>query len=101
MKHPTHEDWMAYLYEELPRPARKPLEAHLADCPACAANVRQWQQTQHALDQWRLPLPGPAHAGGAGASRTLVRWAMAALFIFGTGFALARWTAPTPPALDS
>ena len=84
MKHPSPEEWMDYIYGELPKPQRADLAAHLKSCPSCAAQVARWGEVQERLDEWQLPetkqswrIPAP------------VKWAMAAAFLIaalGIGF---------------
>ncbi len=35
MNHPTREEWMSYLYDELTAEEHSGLAAHLAVCPEC------------------------------------------------------------------
>ena len=88
MKHPAQEEWMDFLYGELPKAQRADLAAHLKSCPSCAAQVARWGAVQEQLDDWQLPetrrswrIPAP------------VRWAMAAAFLIaalGIGFGAGR-----------
>jgi hypothetical protein len=76
MTHPTREDWMSYIYDELPLESRSAIQAHLDLCPACREQVEKWQRVSGSLDQYRLPRrkqPLP-HAG-------IIRWAAAAAFV--------------------
>ncbi|HKQ37003.1 MAG TPA: zf-HC2 domain-containing protein [Verrucomicrobiae bacterium] len=89
MKHPTPEQWMDYIYGELPKSQRADLAAHLKSCPSCAAQVARWGAVQSRLDDWQLPettkrswrIPAPA------------KWAIAAAFMIaavGLGFGAGR-----------
>lgn len=60
MKHPTPEEWLAYLYDDLPdAPERRRAEAeeHLAACPECRQQVAQWRATLGLLDEDRAWTP--------------------------------------------
>lgn len=88
MKHPPQEQWMDYIYGELPKPQRANLEAHLKSCPACAAQVARWGAVQGRLDEWKLP-----EAKRMRWMPAVVKWAMAAAFIMaalGAGFGAGR-----------
>lgn len=89
MKHPTQEQWMDYIYGELPKPQRADLAAHLKSCPSCATQVARWGGVQERLDEWKLP-ENTKHAWRIAAP---VRWAMAAAFLIaalGVGFGAGR-----------
>jgi anti-sigma factor RsiW len=90
MKHPAQEEWMDYLYEEVPANDRARLSAHLASCPECRTQLQGWQKTMTRLDTWK-----PARQN-APVFRwfPVVRWAAAALIMMTFGFALSRMTAP-------
>jgi anti-sigma factor ChrR (cupin superfamily) len=88
MKHPSQEQWMDYLYGELPKSQRADLAAHLKLCPSCAAQVARWGAVQDRLDEWKLPEAKPAWRYAAG-----VKWAIAAAFMIaalGIGFGAGR-----------
>ena len=79
MTHPTREDWMSYVYDELPLESRSPMHAHLNSCPACREEVETWQRASRSLDGFRLPRrPKPLRKAA------FIRWAVAAAFV---GFA--------------
>jgi hypothetical protein len=97
MNHPKSEDWMSYLYDELPPDRRRELDRHAADCPECHAQLEVWRGTAGELDRWVLPV---RHAGVARTWR-YARWAAAAALMIGLGFALARLTSPPATALGT
>jgi hypothetical protein len=76
MKHPTQEEWMSYLYDELSAKPRTSLESHLAACVECRAQLQVWQGAAREMNQWRMParrrLARPT---------TFLRWAAAAAVI--------------------
>ena len=88
MKHPAREEWMDYLYGELPKPQRADLAAHLKSCPSCAAQVARWGAVQSRLDDWQLPdTKRPRRQFAA------FKWAIAAAFMIaalGIGFGVGR-----------
>jgi hypothetical protein len=90
MNHPTREEWMAYLYDELTAEEHSSLAAHLAVCPDCKMRVNDWRWTRKNLDAWQLPT---RHAR-VPVQRPLVRWAAAAALILGIGFGVGRFATP-------
>ncbi len=104
--HPDPAEWMAFLYRETPSARRRELDAHLASCPACAAQVTAWRGSQSALDGWELPparhwrrawTPQPGARSVRAVARLglpLLRWAAAAALVLALGFGLGRRTAP-------
>ncbi|MBI2948731.1 MAG: zf-HC2 domain-containing protein [Verrucomicrobia bacterium] len=90
MNHPTREEWLSYLYDELPGATKAELVQHLDSCPACRKSVSEWQSAMGSLDRWKLPtrsLPlfflQPA-----------LKWAVAAVFAVGLGYGFGRFSAP-------
>jgi hypothetical protein len=94
MKHPSHEQWMDYLYAETPTEARAELDRHLEVCPDCQANVAEFRSSMQALDEWKLPEAPPQSK--ALPARRHWHWAAAAVLVLGVGFGLGRWAAPPP-----
>jgi len=86
MKHPSDEEWMDYLYEELTEQRAQDLKAHLAVCSDCSRKVGAWQETRGALNQWKLPEPVPARAH----QLPWMRIAAAAAIILAVGFGWGR-----------
>ena len=92
MNHPNQEEWMSYLYDELPPAQRESLTSHLNACPDCQTAVRQWRGVMRELDAGELPLRArPVAQWG-----TLVKWGIAAMLMLGLGFGLGRSLAPAP-----
>lgn len=89
LNHPPREEWMEYLYRELDPARQRALEAHLGDCRECQEALAAWQRAGTALDAWELPPAIPAARPG----RFPVRWAIAALFVFGLGYIAAQLSA--------
>jgi hypothetical protein len=80
MKHPAQEQWMAYLYGELPVAEKEGMSAHLAQCAECAVNVRQWRSVMNSLDDWKLPTTAKRPS-----SQPMMKWGIAAALILGLG----------------
>ena len=55
MSHPSREEWMAFLYEDLPPTEKAQLGDQLNECDACRSRFDRWRQTMGALDKWPLP----------------------------------------------
>jgi hypothetical protein len=97
LNHPTREEWVALLYGEAPTKSRPALNAHLQTCPACQAQVDAWRRTMKHLDAWSLSKQSPA----ARAAWPALKWGIAALLVLGLGFGAGRFSAPTPPSLET
>jgi hypothetical protein len=78
MDHPTHEQWMDYLYREADPETRRRLAAHLEECGECTELVRGWQAAMGLLDEWRIPADRPV---GAQPLQLMVRAAAALLLV--------------------
>jgi anti-sigma factor RsiW len=90
MNHPTREEWMSYLYDELTPEEHSSLAAHLAVCPDCKSRVGDWRAARKDLDAWQLP----ARPVRVRPQRPLVRWAAAAALMIGIGFGVGRFATP-------
>src|SRR5213592_1476970 len=96
MNHPTREEWMSYLYDELTAEDHSSLTAHLAVCPDCKTRVSDWRATRTNLDAWQLP----ARPSRVPFQRPLVRWAAAAALMIGIGFGVGRFATPATADAD-
>ena len=85
MTHPTREDWMSYLYDELSPEQRSEMSAHLGACAACAGQVKAWRGAAGSLDAFKLP-----SRPSRGRAPVAVKWAMAAALVLFAGLAAAR-----------
>lgn len=90
MNHPTREEWMSYLYDELPPARHTDLQAHLGVCPECKRSVEGWRRTMSGLDAWTIGAPKRKTA----ALPIAMRWAAAAVVVLGLGFLVGRASAP-------
>lgn len=100
MKHPSREDMVSYLYDELAREPRADLERHLGQCDTCRASVAAWRRTAQQLDAFKLAAPRRR----APVWQPLTRWtlatATAAAVLLG-GFMLGRMTGVTRTDLEA
>lgn len=87
MTHPTREDWMSYLYEELDAAARAELTAHLRICPECKTALDGWRGTMNTLQAWQLP----AKSDGTIWARPFFKWGIAAALMLGIGFGFGQF----------
>jgi hypothetical protein len=90
MNHPTREEWMSYLYDELTAEEHSSLAAHLAVCPDCKTQISDWRAARTNLDAWQLP----ARPARVPLQRPLMRWAAAAALMIGIGFGAGRFATP-------
>ena len=93
MAHPSHEEWMTYLYEDLDSKSRAALDAHLDACAACRAQLAAWRAASAELDAWELPAIPQRRRGVAG----IVRVGIAAALLLAIGYCIGRLAAPPPP----
>jgi hypothetical protein len=92
MKHPNPEQWMEFLYGELPRAARKELEQHLAVCQLCAREKTEYERTMSRLGKWKLETSAPVQTQSEWLR--IGKWAAAAALLVSTGFATGRFSSP-------
>jgi hypothetical protein len=85
MSHPTREEWMAFVYEELDQNDKRPLTEHLQACPDCARQVNRWRGTMGALDGWRI-----AARPTATTRQPWIRWVAAAAVLLAAGVAIGE-----------
>jgi hypothetical protein len=90
--HPSEQEWMEYLYDEMGSPQRGALEAHVKDCPPCREKREGLRGTQQTLDQWEVVVP-PKHQL-ATTWQPVVKWAAAAVLLVSTAFATGRMSRP-------
>jgi hypothetical protein len=95
MKHLTQEEWMEFLYQELPSERRRQAAQHLEVCAECRTQVEVWRQTMQHLETWNLPEVEASQPGRSLPSRSW-KWAAAAAVILATGIAVGRTSAPQP-----
>lgn len=122
MKHPSSEEWMAYLYDDVPdapEQRRAEAEAHLAACPECRRQVAEWRATLGLLDEDRAWTPKGAPViptavgthrdeggkprsliGGWGSSCPWLPWALAAGVVISASFLAGRAWGPNRAEFD-
>lgn len=92
MKHPTDEQWMEFLYEEVSPEEARQMQGHLEVCEVCRQRTAGWQSTMKHLDQWKVEAPAQtrllASWGGGW------KWAAAACLILTSAFAAGRLSGP-------
>jgi len=93
VNHPTAEEWMTYLYNELAPERKRELHAHLAQCGDCGKQLHQWRAGMLALDDWKRPAP---RLKVLAPPATLLKWAAAAAVVLVGGFAIGRQSSNAP-----
>lgn len=91
-KHPSEQEWMEYLYDEMTSAERSAVEAHMKDCAPCREKRDGLQGTQRSLDEWRVVVPAK-HEFAKG-WQPVVKWAAAAVLVATTAFAAGRMGRP-------
>lgn len=86
MNHPEPAEWMEFVYDESTAERKQELEAHLASCPQCAAQVRDWRGSARSLDAWVLPTARSVNTWMA----PTMKWAAAAALVLLLGFWAGR-----------
>ena len=77
MTHPTREEWMSYLYDELPAPTKSALQVHLEVCAECRSEMETWTRATHRLNDWPLPKRRAKHRF----AEPVLKWAAAAAIV--------------------
>jgi len=93
MKHPSNEELIEFLYDELSPAKQTEIARHLNACDECRSQIASWDRVRGQLQTWKLPQPvtAPHRYGMAG---SVLRWAVAAAVLLSIGFGLARHNAP-------
>ncbi len=90
MNHPSKEELISFLYDEVSPKEKTALSAHFEKCAECRQQLAGWQQTRNDLTTWKV---ADAPKRSVTFAPTL-RWAMAAGFMLLVGFGLGRFQAP-------
>ncbi len=94
MAHPSREEWMEYLYDELDAKKRGSLTKHLRDCPDCLASVESWRSVMSHLDQWKLAHCREGNLRFRRVIEWVGRWAVAAVLLIGIGYTFGLLSGP-------
>jgi len=92
MNHPSREEWMSYLYDELNADQSANLKAHLHTCLDCKSKVNEWQAARSGLDEWRAP----KRRWRVLLAQRMVKWAVAAAIVLSIGVGVGRLTSAPP-----
>jgi hypothetical protein len=95
MNHPTREQWMSFLYEDIEATEKNNLTAHLDSCDACRRQIATWRGTMSNLNQWNLAAPTPRRA-----AQPWLRWAAAAAIFLTLGISIGAATRASAPPSD-
>ena len=57
MTHPTNEQLLDFLYDELDAARVDEIDAHVRDCDACRTQLASWRGVRNELGAWELPEP--------------------------------------------
>ncbi len=98
--HPTREEIVAKLYDELPPQRHSEVAAHLGQCAECHKLATEWCDTMEQMDAWKLPAPEPQQEFEREPVdfAQFFKWALAACLVVGLGFLGGRLSAPAPDA---
>ena len=88
VNHPSAEEWMGYLYNEIAPERKREMHAHLAQCGDCGKQLHQWRGGLSALDDWKMPALKPAQSRWQPV--TILKWAAAAAVVLVAGVAIGR-----------
>jgi anti-sigma factor RsiW len=100
MKHPSREEMMSYLYDELEPEPRHTLEHHLAECASCRAHLAEWRSTTRQLDAYEIAPARISQAQPQRWTRPALAAAAAVVVLF-AGFALGRSSGVSRAELES
>lgn len=101
MNHPTREELVSYLYDDLEFEARRTVERHLGQCAECRGSVAGWRGVGGRLDGYAVT---PSRLMSPPAWQPLTRWAMVAVTasaILFAGFMVGRMTGVSRAELEA
>jgi hypothetical protein len=91
-QHPTQEQWMEFIYDELDTPRKRVVQQHLNYCADCQLKKSELDRTKKSLDTWRVTVP--ARHQFQRNWMPAVKWAAAAAVLVTTAFATGRMSRP-------
>ena len=94
MKHPTEQEWMDLLYDELAPEQRSEIEAHIKKCAACAQKRASFRQTHKRLDTWQVTFAQKPRLARSNQWSPAFKWAAAAALVVSTAFATGLLAKP-------
>jgi hypothetical protein len=97
MNHPTNEEWMEFMYEELPAARQDELRQHARSCAECAKQVDAWRSTMACLDKYAIP----ARQRSAASFSSWGKWAIAAAILVLAGFITGRLSSNQSTEVES
>lgn len=100
MKHPSREEMMSYLYDELESEPRRALERHCEACAPCRAHLAEWRSTTRQLDAYAVAPSRSTQLKPQRWTRPALAAAAAAVWLF-AGFALGRTSGVSRAELES
>src|SRR5688572_6393846 len=100
MSHPSREELVGFVYQELSPEQHAGVARHVSGCGECREQVASWRDVREALATWKLDERRRPTTRQAPALSSVARWAAAAIVLLASGFALARLTAPPAPNVD-
>ena len=100
MSHPSREELVGFVYEDLAPAEHAEIERHVGACGACREQVASWRNVREALATWKLDERRRPARQETIAFPVAARWAAAAALFIASGFALARLTAPPAPDVE-
>lgn len=100
MKHPSREELMSYLYDELESAPRAALEDHLETCGDCRASLVEWQNTGRQLKAYRVVQTRAPQPAWQRWTRPALAAAAAAVVLF-AGVAIGRTSGVSRAELEA
>jgi hypothetical protein len=96
MNHPTHEELLEFLDEELSIERQIEVAGHVHACDECRGKMASWRGAQMALASWELPAQSQPVRRAPRLAMPRGRWrrAAAAAALVAAGFGLALLAAP-------
>jgi hypothetical protein len=95
LSHPSREEWIDWLYGEVPQEKRAAFDVHLASCAKCGDQVAQWKSAMNELDEWQVPAPARELTVHATHRSNNWKWAAAAAVLLSAGFLVGRVNSAT------